>query len=48
VTDFDEIWHGDASGIPTANQPLKFPKFENLKWQTAATLLKNRFISLTV
>jgi len=36
-----KIWHGDASGTPTANQLLKFPKFENPKWRTAA-ILKNK------
>jgi len=46
LTDFDEIWHSDASGNPTANQPLKFPKFENPKWRTAATL-ENQKITIS-
>ena len=29
LTDFDEIWHGDAYWPPTADQPLKLPIFEN-------------------
>ena len=42
LTDCDEIWHGGSSETPTtANQPLKFPKFENPKWRTAA-ILKNQ------
>jgi len=36
---FDEIWHGDASGTPTANKPLKFPKFENPKSKKSPYLL---------
>jgi len=49
LIDFDEIGHGDASGTSSANQPLKFSKFENRKWRTAAILKikKNRHISLT-
>jgi len=43
LIDFDEIWHGDASGTPTANQPsLKFPKFQNPKWLTAAILINKK------
>jgi len=47
LIDFDEIWHGDASGTSTANQPSKFTKFENPKMRTAA-ILKNCHISPTV
>ena len=29
LTDFDEIWHDDAHGPPTAERRLKFRIFEN-------------------
>jgi len=38
LTNIDENWHGDASGTPTANQPLKFTEFENPECRTAAIL----------
>jgi len=44
LTDFDEIWHSNTSGTPTSNQPLKFPKFENPKWRTAAILKKSPYL----
>jgi len=33
LTAFDKMWHGDASGTPTANQPLKLLnlKMENVR-----------------
>ena len=33
LTDFDEIWHDDAYWPSTAERPLKFWIFENLKWR---------------
>jgi len=33
LSDFDEIWHGDAHWPTTADRPLKFPIFENPRWQ---------------
>jgi len=33
----------DASGTPTSNQAIKFPKFDNLKWRTAAILKNQKF-----
>jgi len=29
LTDFDEIWHDDASCFPTGDRPLKFRIFQN-------------------
>jgi len=31
-TDFDEIWHGDASGTIVTHRPLKLTEFENPRW----------------
>ena len=50
LTDFDVIWHGDASGTHASHQPLKLVESENLRWWSAAILqkLKNSDISATV
>jgi len=36
LTDFDEIWHGDASLSPALDVKFKFLIFDNLMWQIAA------------
>ena len=36
LTDFDEIWHGDAHWPLSAHRPLKFRMFENSRWRAAA------------
>jgi len=41
ATDYDEIWHGDASGDFAPNQPLKFSEFKIPRWQINA-IVKNR------
>jgi len=33
LTDFDEIWRGDAYSPFTADRPLKFRIFENPRWR---------------
>ena len=33
LTDFDEIWHGDAHWPLTVDWLLKFPIFENTRWR---------------
>jgi len=38
LTNFDEIWHGDASRPSWSQQPVKFEYFKNPKWRTAAIL----------
>jgi len=45
LTDFDEIWHSDASGTSATRQPLRLTEFENLRWWLEK--LKNRDISAT-
>jgi len=40
LTDFDEIWHGDADWPPTGDTPLKFPIFFKNK-MAAVVILKN-------
>jgi len=42
LTDFDEIWHIDASGASAPNRLLKFPEFENPRWRTAAIFEKSK------
>jgi len=32
-TDFKEVWHDDAYCPLTADRPLKFRIFENLRWR---------------
>jgi len=46
LTDFDEIWHGDAYWTPAANQPLKFRIFENPRWQRPPSwkITKSRYL----
>jgi len=39
LTDFDEIWHGDADWPPTGNTPLKCRIKKNK--MTAVVILKN-------
>ena len=46
LTDFDKIWHDDASGTSALCWPLKFPEFENPKWRLAA-ILKTRKIAIS-
>ena len=41
LTDFDKIWHSDASRPSESRQPIKFRIFENLRWKTAA-IFKNK------
>ena len=33
LTDFDEIWHGDADWPPTGDRPLKFRIFQKPRWR---------------
>jgi len=36
LTDFDEIWHGDACWSPAPDLNFKFLIFDNVIWQVAA------------
>jgi len=49
LTDFDEIWHGDADWPSTGDMSLKFPIFQKNKMAAAAILKnhKNRDITTT-
>jgi len=38
LTDFNEIWHGDASGTSATIWPLRLTGFENPKWWLAVIL----------
>jgi len=40
LTDFDEIWHGDAHWPRTWDRPLKFRIFENLRWRNESSNLQ--------
>jgi len=46
LTNFHEIWQGDESGTFATRRPLKFPEFENSRWQLAA-IFKNRNIIMS-
>jgi len=48
LSDFDEIWHGDAYWPTTADRPLKFPIFEIQDGSRHFENHKNRDISATV
>jgi len=41
LTDFNKMWQDDASRASAPDRQLKFPEFENSRYQTA-TILKNR------
>jgi len=43
-TAFDEIWHGDASGISAARRPLKLMEFENQRWWLVANLKNQKTV----
>jgi len=45
-TNFDEIWHSDASGTLATYRPLKLMEFENPRRQPAA-ILKNKKIVIS-
>jgi len=38
LTDFDEIWQGDANWLATGDRPLKFLNFSKTKMAAAAVL----------
>jgi len=39
-TDFDEIWHSDASGTSATCRSIKLTEFENPAWRLAAKKYK--------
>jgi len=47
LTDFDKIRHFDASAPSADDRPLKFAKFVNPRWWTAAILKKMKKIAIS-
>jgi len=39
LTNFDKIWHSDASRVSRFRQPIKFKYFKNPRWRTLTTWL---------
>jgi len=37
LTDFGEIWHGDADWPPTGDTPLKFRIFQKTRWRRSSS-----------
>jgi len=44
LTDFDDIWHGDACWSPAPEVEFRFLIFDNLIWQTAAILRMEKLL----